>query len=64
MRAEGITHLVSKNSGGAQTEAKLKAAQNLGLSTIMIDRPEPPEVPEALTYGRCIVMLKLDEPHS
>lgn len=63
MKTERISHLVSKNSGGAQTEAKLKAAQSLGLTTIMIDRPVLPPVPEAPTYGRCIVMLRLDRPH-
>lgn len=39
MRRHDITHLVSKNSGGAQTEAKLDAAAQLGVSVIMIARP-------------------------
>lgn len=39
MTAEAITHLVSKNSGGSQTAAKLDAAQRLGIPVIMIDRP-------------------------
>ena len=36
---ESITHLVTKNSGGAQTAAKLEAAQRLGVEVIMIARP-------------------------
>jgi precorrin-6A/cobalt-precorrin-6A reductase len=59
MQAEKISHLVTKNSGGMQTEAKLKAAQALGLTTIMIDRPALPKVPEAMTFGQCLAMLKL-----
>ncbi len=37
-----ITHLVSKNAGGAQTEAKLLAARELNLPVIMIERPAKP----------------------
>ena len=36
------THLVTKNAGGAQTEAKLAAARALGLPVIMIARPVKP----------------------
>ena len=39
MRREEITHLVTKNSGGAQTAAKLDAARRLGVKVIMIARP-------------------------
>lgn len=38
-----ITHLVTKNAGGAQTEAKLLAARELNLPVIMIARPAKPE---------------------
>jgi precorrin-6A/cobalt-precorrin-6A reductase len=37
-----IDALVSKNSGGTATRAKLDAAQNLGISVVMIDRPPVP----------------------
>lgn len=43
MRAEGITHLVTKNAGGGETEAKLFAARQLAIEVIMIARPEKPE---------------------
>ena len=39
MQREGITHLVTKNSGGPQTESKLEAARRLGVKVIMIARP-------------------------
>jgi precorrin-6A/cobalt-precorrin-6A reductase len=61
MRRERITHLVSKDSGGGQTEAKLFAAQNLGLKTIIIDRPKKPQVREVTSIGRCLAALRLDK---
>ena len=36
---EGVTHLVTKNSGGEQTAAKLLAARELGAEVIMVARP-------------------------
>ena len=36
---EGITHLVTKNSGGEQTRAKLEAARLTGAEVIMVARP-------------------------
>jgi precorrin-6A/cobalt-precorrin-6A reductase len=39
MRREVVTHLVTKNSGGKQTSAKLDAARELGVTVIVIDRP-------------------------
>ena len=59
MQYEGITHLITKNSGGVQTEAKLKAAEQLRLAVVMIARPVLPEAHEAPTVGRAIAALKL-----
>jgi precorrin-6A/cobalt-precorrin-6A reductase len=42
LRDNGIDVLVTKNSGGALTEAKLKAAADLGIAVVMIDRPPLP----------------------
>lgn len=39
MRGHGVTHLISKNSGGAQTSAKLEAARQADVRVIMIARP-------------------------
>ena len=39
MWGERITHLVSKNSGGTQTPAKLNAARALNVRVILIGRP-------------------------
>jgi precorrin-6A/cobalt-precorrin-6A reductase len=39
MARENITHLVTKNSGGTLTAAKLQAAREIGVAVIMIARP-------------------------
>src|SRR6218665_2640052 len=52
MEREGITHLVTKNSGGAQTAAKLEAAQRLGVKVIMIARP---------AYGPALEVSTIDD---
>ena len=42
MAAYNIDTLITKESGGSATEAKLTAAQELDIRVIMIDRPELP----------------------
>jgi len=42
MRSRGIEVLITKNSGGALTEAKLDAARSLDIDVIMIERPALP----------------------
>jgi len=42
LREHGIEALVSKNSGGAGTYAKIEAARALGLPVVMIERPSLP----------------------
>ena len=44
LRREGIEVLVSKNSGGDATAAKLVAARRLGLPVVMVSRPPKPDV--------------------
>ena len=43
MDRHGIEAVVTKNSGGSLTHAKLQAAQDLGVDVVMIQRPELPQ---------------------
>lgn len=49
-----IDVLVTKNSGGGATEAKLTAARALGLPVLMIDRPPLPEGERVETVGQAM----------
>lgn len=44
LRDNNITHLVSKNAGGGETEMKLVAARSLQIPVVMIARPNKPAV--------------------
>ncbi|WP_346915634.1 cobalt-precorrin-6A reductase [uncultured Roseibium sp.] len=56
LRAHRITHLVSKNSGGSRSHAKIEAARRLRIPVIMIERPAPAS---AKTFGDCDDVLRL-----
>lgn len=47
-----IDVVVTKDSGGDQTRAKLDAARELGLPVVMIDRPSAPEGPTVATVAQ------------
>ena len=47
LTCHGVTHLVSRNSGGTLIYAKIEAARNLSLPVLMIKRPPKP-------IGHCI----------
>jgi precorrin-6A/cobalt-precorrin-6A reductase len=58
MREHGIGLLVTKNSGGPMTAAKLQAARDLGVQVVMVQRPALPDgiaavatVPEAVRWA-------------
>ncbi|WP_332690706.1 cobalt-precorrin-6A reductase [Devosia sp.] len=60
MEREGITHLVTKNSGGGQTDAKLEAARRLGVKVFMIARPAYGPAHEVDSVEGAIEALALD----
>jgi precorrin-6A/cobalt-precorrin-6A reductase len=49
MREHGVALLVTKNSGGPMTAAKLAAARDLGVQVLMVQRPPLPEGTVAVT---------------
>jgi precorrin-6A/cobalt-precorrin-6A reductase len=57
LEREAITHLISKNSGGAQTAAKLEAARQRNVRVVMIDRPDVPPAPEVASVAEAIAAL-------
>ncbi len=57
MRRHAIDVVVTKDSGGAMTSAKLTAARRLGLPVVMIDRPPPPDAPSVATVEEALAWL-------
>jgi precorrin-6A/cobalt-precorrin-6A reductase len=57
MREHRIDVLVTKDSGGPHTEAKLLAARALGLPVVIVRRPEPPDVPVVDTVDGALSWL-------
>jgi precorrin-6A/cobalt-precorrin-6A reductase len=57
MRGEAIDILVSKNSGGASTYAKIEAARRLGLPVVMLRRPDKPDVPQTSALGDVLAWI-------
>ncbi len=58
LEAQQISVLVSKNSGGSATRAKLEAARQLQLPVLMIERPELPDVPTVETVEAALLWLR------
>lgn len=58
MVTHNITHLVSKNAGGAATRAKIDAANQLGVQVIMVKRPRLPEVLAVETVAEAVKWVK------
>jgi precorrin-6A/cobalt-precorrin-6A reductase len=58
MREHAVDVLVTKDSGGAMTAAKLTAARDLGVPVVLVRRPPlPPEVPVAATVENALDWL-------
>ncbi|HLH47988.1 MAG TPA: cobalt-precorrin-6A reductase, partial [Roseiarcus sp.] len=60
MRAEKIEILVTKNSGGEATRAKLDAARALGLDVILIRRPPAPRATTVHSVDAAIAFLRAE----
>jgi precorrin-6A/cobalt-precorrin-6A reductase len=57
LRTHRIDLLVSKDSGGEQTGAKLTAARELGLPVLMVRRPPEPDLPAVPTAAATLRWL-------
>jgi precorrin-6A/cobalt-precorrin-6A reductase len=57
MRDENIAFVVSKNSGGAATYAKIEAARNLGVAVVMVRRPARPVVEQTTRLEQVLAWL-------
>ena len=57
-----IDLVVSKNSGGSATAAKLAAARELGVAVVMVNRPAPSGLPTVATTSEALAWLaRLDQ---
>ncbi len=62
MRVEKIEFLVSKNSGGEATSAKLLAARILGVPVVMVARPEGGDAKQATRLEEVLCWLEAHRP--
>jgi precorrin-6A/cobalt-precorrin-6A reductase len=58
LKGHAIDIVVTKNSGGTATAAKLEAARALALPVIMVRRPEVPEAPSVETVEEAFAWLE------
>jgi precorrin-6A/cobalt-precorrin-6A reductase len=59
LREHAVDVVVTKDSGGHLTEAKLTAARELGLPVVLVRRPSPPPgVPTVATVGEALTWVR------
>lgn len=59
MREENIEFVVSKNSGGEATYAKIEAARNLGVPIVMAQRPARPPVAQTTRLDEVLAWIEV-----
>ncbi|MFZ0600833.1 MAG: cobalt-precorrin-6A reductase [Roseiarcus sp.] len=62
MRNEGVQALVTKNSGGGATYAKIAAARALGIEVVILRRPPPPEAETVHDLGAVMSWIAAHRP--
>ncbi len=62
MKSESVDVVVTKNSGGQATSAKLAAARQLGLPVILIERPKKTEGEEAHDVDAALAWISAHRP--
>jgi precorrin-6A/cobalt-precorrin-6A reductase len=60
IKRHDVTHIVTKNSGGNQTSAKLAAARQLGIAVMMIARPQYGPAIEVETVDAAVEAIHRD----
>ncbi len=58
MRRHAVDVVVTKDSGGDLTSAKLTAARTLGLPVVMVDRPPPADAPAVASVDEALTWLE------
>jgi precorrin-6A/cobalt-precorrin-6A reductase len=58
LTTHGIDVLITKDSGGTHTVAKLDAAGDLGVPVVIIARPQPPQVPYLGTVAEAVAWCR------
>ena len=58
LRSRDLDVVVTKDSGGRMTAAKLRAARELGLPVVVVRRPPPPEAPLVETAREAVAWLQ------
>jgi precorrin-6A/cobalt-precorrin-6A reductase len=58
LREHRIDVLVTRDSGGEMTAAKLVAARELGVPVVLLDRPTPPDAPTVVSVEEAVIWLE------